>query len=77
MKERREKEKLIRRLLSKENLENLDEYSFSELISNLWATGIWGNKDWLVNDIISANGLDKIKKEFKNLLYGRNARTIS
>ena len=74
------KEKIISRekhreivvnLLSREQLKSLTELEFGELISKLWASALWGNKDYLVQNVINANGLDKIIDEIKNLLYGK------
>jgi len=59
IKAREKKEELIREMLSVNELEDLDEFRLGELISNLWATQGWTNKDYLINKIISANGLEK------------------
>ena len=32
---------------------------------------MWGNKDWYVkNKLIGPNGIEKLREEFKTLLYG-------
>ena len=57
--------------LSEENIEKLTEEKFVEIYKKLWASNIWGNKDWYVqNKLLLPNGLDKIKTELKKLLYG-------
>lgn len=69
--DRIKRKEFISKILQKDALHNLDELSFKEIISNLWATAIWSNKEYLVRRIISRNeGLDKIKNELENLLYG-------
>lgn len=47
---------------------NIDEITFSELIKKLWASGLWGNKEYLVNKIIHDNGMDKLKQELSRLV---------
>ncbi|RLF03403.1 MAG: hypothetical protein DRK00_08840 [Thermoprotei archaeon] len=71
LKERKEKTRLIRELLSRENLERLDEYGFGELIKCLWAIRSWTNKDYVVQRILEDNdGIENIKRNLKDLLYG-------
>lgn len=67
---RHESREFVANLLKKENVKSLTEFEFGKLISGLWASAMWGNKDYLVQKIIDANGLDKIIKELDNLLYG-------
>ena len=68
--ERKEREERFREALKRENLEKMDEYSFGKIISDLWATSFWKNVDYKINKVIDANGLDNLRKEFINLLYG-------
>lgn len=69
---RKRHKETIENTLSKEKLDQMSEVSFSELISDLWASGLWGNKDYLVQNIIQSNGgIENIKKKFINLLYGK------
>ncbi|MGQ9845267.1 MAG: hypothetical protein ACUVQN_03520 [Caldisericia bacterium] len=56
--------------LKEENIKNLDEFKFGIIISKLWATQFWSNKDYIIKTIIEANGITKIKEELYNLLYG-------
>lgn len=44
------------------------EVDLEKIISELWATRWFGNKQYLTQDIISKNGLEKIQKEFKRLI---------
>ncbi|MCM8808450.1 MAG: hypothetical protein NC926_11055 [Candidatus Omnitrophica bacterium] len=64
--------KFIQKILSKEYLQKLNEDEFREMIKNLWASEIWGNKDYFVDKLIKDNGFNKIKIELMNLLYGND-----
>jgi hypothetical protein len=67
----REHERYFKQKLSAENLSKMTEDEFADLYKKLWASNIWGNKDWYVqNKLIGPNGLQKIKDELKKLLYG-------
>lgn len=66
----RKQEEVVRSILVKEKLKNLTEIEFGELISNLWASALWGNKDYLVQKIVDDNGIDTIRTQFHDLLYG-------
>lgn len=59
--------------ISREKIQKLTEPEFGEIISMLWASQVWTNKDYLVNSIVSANGMDKIRKELYNLFYGEDS----
>jgi hypothetical protein len=48
-------------------LSDLAESDLIELLSHLWAAGIWGNKQYLAQKIISTNGIDKLKIKFERL----------
>ena len=49
---------------------NMDEDEFYEYISKLWAMIIWGNKHYKIDEYISNNGFDNLKKSIAQLLYG-------
>lgn len=68
---RKEHNKFVRDLLSESKLKSMGEIEFGELISKSWASLMWGNKEYLIQKIINDNGLDKIKEELHNLLYGK------
>lgn len=69
--EHREHERYFKERLSSENLAKMTEEVFMELYKKLWASNVWRNKDWYIkNKLIQPNGLEKIKHELKNLLYG-------
>jgi hypothetical protein len=71
LEERKAREKFLSEALRKDRIESMTEFDFGEIISKLWATGIWTNKEYLVQKIINDNGLDKIKERLKDLLYGQ------
>ncbi|MGD2247932.1 MAG: hypothetical protein PVF58_05965 [Candidatus Methanofastidiosia archaeon] len=69
--ESREKQRIkTKNMLERDNLENMTEIEFGELISNLWASSIWSNKDYIVQKMISDNTIEKIRTQFNGLLYG-------
>lgn len=45
----------------------LAESDLAELVSRLWAAQIWGNKQYLIQKIVSTNGLDKLGNEMSRL----------
>lgn len=71
LEEHKKHSKFFKEKLSKKNIEKLDENSFGEIYKKLWASNIWSNKEWYIqNKLIRPNGLSIIKKELKELLYG-------
>ena len=73
IKDRKERESFFSEALKEDKIESMSEFEFGEMISKLWATGLWTNKEYVVQKIINDNGLDKIKQELKNLLYGQES----
>lgn len=57
---------------NKEKIKNMTEEGFYEYISQLFATGMWGNKQYFVDKLISDNGFDKIKINLSELLFGED-----
>lgn len=72
--ERVERHNKISKMLSESNIEKFNEADFRKIIKSLWAFNGWTNKDWVVNNILQANGFSKIKKSFKELLTGTKLR---
>jgi len=68
--ERKQREEFFSKILTKKRIQKLSEFELGEIISGLWATRIWTNKEYLLQKIISDNGMEKIRKELFNLLYG-------
>jgi len=52
------------------SIDNLNEYILKTIISSLLSMQMWTNKEYPLNRIL-ANGIDKIRDELKNLLYGK------
>ena len=55
---------------TKDKLLAMTEEEFLEYISKLWSMLIWGNKKYVVDKMIAHNGLDNLKKQLVELLYG-------
>ncbi|MEM2964183.1 MAG: hypothetical protein QXE22_01860 [Candidatus Bathyarchaeia archaeon] len=71
VREHREHERYFKERLSSDNLDKMTSDEFREVYKTLWASNIWGNKDWYVdNRLLGPNGLETIKRELKKLLYG-------
>ncbi|MBI2208474.1 DUF262 domain-containing protein [Candidatus Woesearchaeota archaeon] len=59
--------------LARDNIRTLTEEDFREIYKNLWASNLWGNKDWFFdNRLLRPNGLSVLKEELYNLLYGKD-----
>lgn len=43
------------------------------LLSPLWAMGMWGNKHYKIDNLIETNGIELIRDQFANLLYGNDS----
>ena len=56
----------------KDKIVNMDEDSFYEYISKLWAMLIWGNKKYMIDKIIKDNGFQGIKNSLATFLYGED-----
>ena len=46
----------------------LSEADVNELVAMLWASRMWGNKQYLAQKIIADNGIEKLRRELKALL---------
>ena len=69
--EHRNHERFFKEKLRSDRIDTITESEFREIYKTLWASDFWGNKDWYIdNKLIRPNGLEKIKLELKNLLYG-------
>ena len=49
-------------------LPELSEADVTELVTILWATAMWGNKQYYAQQIITENGIDKLRQELTKLL---------
>lgn len=43
------------------------------LLSPLWAMGMWGNKHYKIDNLIETNTIELIRAQFANLLYGKDS----
>lgn len=68
--EREKRIKYFRKIFNKKRINNLTEDDFAFIIKNLWASNIWTNKDYLVEKILSSNGIQQIRNELRELIYG-------
>jgi hypothetical protein len=51
-----------------ERVAELSEADVNELVAMLWASRMWGNKQYLARKIIADNGIEKLRRELKALL---------
>ena len=68
---RHERSEMYSKFLSKDGIEQMTEIEFGQVISSLWASLMWGNKEYLVERLIQDNTLPKIKRELTRLLWGK------
>ena len=54
----------------KKRLLNMTADDIYDLLSPLWAMIMWGNKHYKIDNLIETNGLDNLRSQFANLLYG-------
>lgn len=71
--ESKEREKLCERVRSytSDDLLSLTEEGLYDLMANLWAMRLWGNKQYYVNEVIKNNGMELLRHQLHNLLYGQ------
>jgi hypothetical protein len=70
----RDHEKYFQRKFSLESIDRMTANEFAEAYKKLWASNMWGNKDWYIeNKLLAWNGLEKIQRELKKLLYDKNS----
>ncbi len=58
------------RKYDKKRLLNMTVEDVYNLLSPLWAMIMWGNKHYKVDNLIETNGLENLRTQFANLLYG-------
>lgn len=71
MQDHRSHQKYFQERLSKKAIQDMDETRFREVYKGLWASNIWGNKDWYIdNKLLKPNkDLNFIKSELDKLFY--------
>ena len=57
---------------SQENVSALTPELLYDMVAPLWAMRMWGNKHYSVDLFIKNNGLEKLRKQLTNLLYGKD-----
>jgi len=63
--------RFIHERLAKEKIQNMQESDLIEIYGELWSNNNFRNKEWRCREkIIKPNGMEKIRKELLNLLYG-------
>lgn len=60
-------------LLSEDGIEQMTETEFGQMISSLWASRMWSNKAYFVEQLLDDNGLPKLRAALKDLLWGGDA----
>jgi len=70
MAERKER-KLFYQSWTKERILNMGEEELYDYLAKLWAMLIWGNKHYVVDKVIKENGLDLVRTELSELVWGK------
>ena len=66
----RDHEKYFKEKLSKKNLETLQAKEFGDIYKTLWASNMWGNKDWYIkHKLLAPNTMVEIRTNLSKLLY--------
>ncbi|MDR1182159.1 MAG: hypothetical protein LBL13_09310 [Bacteroidales bacterium] len=75
--EQAHQEQIERRSLSleyqaytKERMLGMTEEDIYEYIAPLWAMLLWGNKKYVIDKLIANNGLEQLRKQLANLVWG-------
>ncbi len=58
---------------SKDKILEMTPDDLLEYLSKLWAMLIWGNKQYVVDKLISDNGFQNFKRELASLIWGENS----
>lgn len=58
---------------TEERLLAMSEDDLFEYLSPLWAMAMWGNKHYQIDNIIEANGIELLRRQFANLIYGKTS----
>jgi hypothetical protein len=66
--ERRERRASFTKLFE----EPFSEFQFAQVIRQLWAAQLWQNREYLVSQIVNANGIDRVRNE-QALLSGQGS----
>ncbi len=69
---RQERLELFARL-TRDRVLQMDEADILALITQLWATQFWKNQQYILDKIISSNGLEKLRKALAELLCAQSS----
>ena len=69
--DRHERSVVYRQLLSPGGLDQMTELEFGKVISALWASQLWTNKGYLVEKLVSDNGLPELVTALRHLLWAQ------
>jgi hypothetical protein len=67
--DRESRQELYGRLLACEAIDHMTEIEFGQVIGSLWASRMWSNKHYFVDQLIEDNGLPKLREGLKYLLW--------
>jgi len=67
--ERRQKREFFQKKFSQNNISNLNEGDVREIVRSLWSFEMWGNKDYVVNQILK-DSVIALRNRLKNAFYG-------
>jgi hypothetical protein len=70
---RAERIRLFERLLSPDGLSQMTELEFGQVISSLWASQMWGNKSYLVDNLLDDNTIESLREQLQKLLWGKGS----
>jgi len=68
----RDERKKYYQSFTKEKIISMSEDEFFEYISRLWSMLIWGNKRYKVDQLITDNEFETLKRQLAELLFGSN-----
>ncbi len=75
IKERQDRLSLFAKL-TKDHILQMDESDVLAIITQLWATQLWKKHQYILDKIISSNGLEKLRTELADLLCGQSAVSL-
>lgn len=55
---------------TQKHLLELSAETLLDYLSPLWSMAMWGNKQYFVDDLIDSNGLELLRTQLANLIYG-------
>jgi hypothetical protein len=74
--DRERRKELFTKIFDKSHIDHITEDELKTILKELWATKFWGNKEYYVSKIVRENGLERLKEEIKQLLYGTESLRV-